>query len=97
MTYKRFPPEGYINKALFYGLFLFFIPILSMRKSPSVHNLQAQGKCVKIWVIPKDCAWQPECSFCNNRAKYEVVSLDEFKFSYCVDHYKQAALDKQDI
>lgn len=60
-----------------------------MRKSPSMYDFQAQGAHIQVYKVP-EASWAPDCSYCKRTAEYIVISFNEFKFTYCKEHFRAA-------
>lgn len=73
-----------------YILLLGLLPCLlsGMRKSPSMYNFQAEAAHIQIVDLPQDN--RPDCSYCKQPALYYVLSFHEFRFAYCLAHFRAA-------
>lgn len=90
MKYNRFPPEGYIQKALFFSFCFFIWPILGLHRSPHIHNPPTGGSIVEVVDIEYDLDTEEECNYCGKSASKSVVLVSWEVIHFCPKHFKKS-------
>lgn len=90
MKYKRFPPEGYIQKALFYSFCFFIWPIFGMHHPTDPFQQTDRGASVEILDIEYDVDIEEECMLCGAPATKCAFVVSWRMISFCNKHFEKS-------
>jgi len=90
MKYKRFPPEGYIQKALFYSFCFFIWPILGLHRSPHIVQPPDGGRIIEVVDIEYVLDMEEECNYCGKSASKAVLMVNWEVVHFCQKHFEKS-------
>lgn len=94
--FKRFPPEGYIQKTLFYTMMFLVWPIFGMKKLPAIPECDPVDEVFigdAVHVYEPHATNTPKCAHCNKKANFLYITLGTSKRSYCREHLQTCELN----
>lgn len=94
MTYKRFPPEGYIQKVLFYSFCLIVWPVFGLHRSPHIMQSTDCGARAEIVDIEHDVDINEECNYCGSKATKSVFLVSWEMVHFCNKHFNKSLFSK---
>lgn len=90
MTYKRFPPEGYIQKVLFYSFCFFIWPIFGLHHSPHIFQSTERGCRAEVIDIENEADINEECNMCGQEAAKTVFLVTWEEIHFCKKHFNKS-------